>query len=284
MLSCVSYFDAGIDIEPDRFTDVLAISYRDSLYVIEELIDFPAMSQSSTSRPHTPPLPYSDSTGLRVPMRIRRLAGNIGKPGLALLRSPQNLEVAANDLQPDQWKLVSQRDFDGKLENNFGDISLHLTLTGAEEPLSRLSRGNRLVDALYIEAAVSVLCRGEWMADIDILDLYSDTRSELKFESRASWLTPRLLPSHCSHLTELRNDPGVATVTAIDNWYEFDDPPSNAAVVRARGNWSARLALAYMMKLKQMKAMISTDQLCWECVRDLALQLSIGLNEVMILL
>ena len=52
------------------------------------------------------------------------------------------------------------------------------------------------------------------------------------------------------------------------------DPPDNSYIVRAKGNWLARLAL-YSVAMQTLKPLIlaSTD-LCWFCVRQASKQLS----------
>lgn len=303
-LACVAYFDAGLDLEPREFSDVMAISYRDSIYVVDELLGFPQSDRDMMGH-----------NSRR--MLVTRLSGNIGKPGFAMMRSPQQLDVA-DGLAQEQWRLVNHAQFDGKIEDNFRDISLHLALTGAEEPLSKLSRGNRFVEALYVEAALSVLYRGEWVADIDVLEVYGVDQDEADMATHLDanadalhraeayrkhnhahtnqvaemigaqlghpLLALRFVASQCEHDEAVRRDPRIANITSIDNWFELVNPPANTAIVRARANWSARLALFSMIKQLGRDVLILGNQLCWECIRELAAQFNYDLCTLIILM
>lgn len=290
VLACLSYFDADIDLEAQVFEDVLALSYGDSLYVIEQLAKFPALrwSDGQVEAPTGTPGGSFDSA---THSHVRRLTGNIGKPGLALLRSPQDAESADASDFLSQWQLAAHSDFDGKHEDNFKDVSLHLTLTGDEESIGEVSRGNRIVRATYVEAAVSVIYQGEWVADIDVLDLYErdrdfslDSEDLAHYQHPPSWLSQRVAQAKCGHDSELSADSGVRNVTAIDNWYALLYPPGNTAVIRAKDNWIARLALACTLKKLGKNAVVLRGHLCWECVRDVVKRLSTKLADAIILL
>ena len=69
--ACVAMFDTShVDLDPDTFIDVMAISSGDALYVSGMLLNGP-------SQPLTGP-------------GIRCLVGNIGRPGMVLLLSPRD--------------------------------------------------------------------------------------------------------------------------------------------------------------------------------------------------
>jgi hypothetical protein len=81
-LSCIAMFETGfLNIEPSDLMNAMAISYGNSLYVSEFLF----------CDPFSPPLDHV----------IRRVIGNIGKPGLVLLLSPQAPKVGEAGL--DKW-------------------------------------------------------------------------------------------------------------------------------------------------------------------------------------
>ncbi|KAI9685627.1 MAG: hypothetical protein M1820_010777 [Bogoriella megaspora] len=110
-LACVTFFDSGyLSLEPELFNDVMAVSNGDTLYVSELLLADP-------SAPH--------SRGA-----LRCFTGNIGKPGIPLLLSSRDLLLREPEL--DAWKPVNHYDFDGEIQDNFRDTSLHLSLTGYE--------------------------------------------------------------------------------------------------------------------------------------------------------
>jgi hypothetical protein len=85
----------------------------------------------------------------------------------------------------EEWSLINHREFDGKLEGNFGNTSLQLSLAGYELPVTR-NHGSRVQEASHLEAVVSAHDQDEWVADVNILRNLSYI-----------WKTP---PS-CSHPT-----------------------------------------------------------------------------------
>jgi hypothetical protein len=92
--------------------------------------------------------------------------------------------------------MVNHQDFDGRWENNFRSTSMHLKLTGYEHYLNVGQHGSRYKEVLFAEAAVSVHCRGEWVADLNILSIYKEG------SYGGNWLTQRLLPRTCEHSLE----------------------------------------------------------------------------------
>jgi len=223
-------------------------------------------------------------------MGIRCLIGNIGKPGVALLLSPRELILPEPSLE--KWNMVNHVNFDGRLENNFKGTSLHLSLTGYEQGVNvAASRGRRDKEVFYVEAVVSAHDCGTWVGDLDILALYNYRHSNianfgvtmtstLKGEIRVE----RALPTSCSHSdSEKEDQPSSGELTAIDNWQEVLDPPLNMAVVRANGNWIARLALAAAMHGRGNGAIIASEKICWKCVGQQATLFGIKKEELLVL-
>ena len=166
--------------------------------------------------------------------------------------------------------MVNHTNFDGKIENNFKGTSLQLSLTGYE-PIVNIpdTQGRRYKEVAYVEAVVSTHDCGKWVGDIDVLSLYrnsssilSDFGSEvinaMKVETRAV----KALPAFCEHTeSEKNNYSNFRNLTSIDNWPEFLDPPPNPAIIRANGNWIARLALAAAMQGREDSAVWGSEQI-----------------------
>lgn len=85
-ISCIAWFESGrMEISPRSFSNVMAISSGDSLYVAAQLLCDPAANIK--------------------PYEIHRVVGNIGRAGLAFLIPPQNPMVRTADY--DSWKMVN---------------------------------------------------------------------------------------------------------------------------------------------------------------------------------
>lgn len=122
--SCIAFLESGsFDFVPHFLEQVMAISIGDSLYVAAPLLSDPAASLA--------------------PYELRRVIGNIGRAGLALLIPPKNPLVRSPD--SGMWSVVNHEMFDGKLEDNFTSTSLHLGFTGYEFPVMDGEHGGRFV-------------------------------------------------------------------------------------------------------------------------------------------
>ena len=240
--ACVAMFDTGcLDLDLNVFDEVIAVSSANNIYASEILSGDPW--QLSTSN-------------------LRHVTGNVGKPGLALLLSPGDTILREPDLET--WELVNHVPYDGKCEDNFKATSLHLSLTGYEQPLNTGEQGRRDKEAYYIEAVVSAYDRGTWVADLDLL--YFVRRFGAGWYNGSAFAR---LPNFCAHDAALgKNTSAFAKLTSIDNWYEFQDAPKNAAVIRASRNWVARLALAATHFDKGYILIIAFEDICWACVQE----------------
>lgn len=234
-LACAALFDTGyLDLQPEDLEGVLAISSANSIYASEFLFCDPS----------------------HIPRRnhLRHVIGNVGKPGLALLLSPRETILREPDL--DTWQLVNHAKFDGSFEDNFASTTLHLSLTGYEQRLNTSRYQKRDKEAFYLEAVVQAYDKGTWVADLDLLHL-----------ERGEFL--RLDPE-CLHDISAQQDSSVFPgLTSVDNWFEYLDRPPNMAVIRASGNWVARLALAAIPLASKEALLIGTKKICWACLADL---------------
>ncbi|KAI9682572.1 MAG: hypothetical protein M1822_006870 [Bathelium mastoideum] len=263
-MACVALFDTGyLNLAPDNFRNIIAISAGDTLYVSEAFLD--------------DPIDFCHGRFLRC------FTGNVGKPGVALLMSPSNLVFREPELE--KWRQVNHYDFEGQSQNSFQSTSLHISLTGYELALNTGAQGLRDEEVVYVEASVSIHEEGEWVGDIDILSLYkfndiltappSHEFQQLIYEG---WLREHVLPAQCAHSEGEKKDRSRwVKVVSIDSWIEYLDTPLKSCVIRAKGNWTARLAFAAAMRGREENALIAAGEICWACVHEVSQQL--GLNE-----
>ncbi|KAJ9630131.1 hypothetical protein H2204_008636 [Knufia peltigerae] len=194
----------------------------------------------------------------RVPDHaIRRIVGNLGKPGISILVSPRNLKVKE---RTDDFRAVEHAQYDTVRSDSFPGVSLHLSLTEWCMAVATLDHvyGHIDRDIFLIEAAISVHDKGRWYADIDILDdVYSFNLPVLK--------------GHCRCGNPTKSPPRA--YTSIDTFDELLDPPESVGIVRAHKNWPARLAAACIVRQR-----LNTDGAfflsckdieCWTCLERL---------------
>ena len=237
-LACVSLFDTGyIDLQVEDLKDVLAISSANSIYASALLFCDPG---------HRPPGHH-----------LRHVIGNVGKPGLALLLSSRDTILREPDLET--WQLVNHARFDGCFDDNFSSTTLHLSLTGYEQRLNTSRYGCRDKEAFYLETVVSAYDKGTWAADLDLLHLVHG---------------PFLrIDASCGHDSHTGSDSSIFPgLTSIDNWHEYLDRPPNTAVIRASGNWVARLAFAAIPLPNKEALVVASETICWRCLMDKLLE------------
>lgn len=206
----------GFDLSPNILDRVMAFSTGDSIYVAASILCDPAIV----------PKPYE----------IRRIVGNIGRAGLAFLIPPTSPRIKRLGLE--SYQVINHHPYNGKLEDNFRSTSLHLGFSGYEFPLDISDHGGRNREAFFIESLISVHDRGEWVADLDTISM-----NDSAFLHRS----PDSDQTSCGCANYAASDyHGLPTfpLVAIDTWEELLEKPLEAAVVRARGNWLARLAAA----------------------------------------
>jgi hypothetical protein len=230
-LTVVAFFETGeIQLEPQKLEGVLALSHNNSIFVASQMLEDP----TETTSKHL----------------IKRLTGNIGKPGFALLIPPHDPRMRKYDFNK---YIVEYEPFNGDLVDSFSATSLHLSLTGYELPLDVEPRGNRDSEAYFVETNVSVYDGGEWVGDIDIM---SAQKTWPHFED-------------CGHDVEQRKRRVhlPKNMQTVDSWKAFLDAPVGAGVFRAFGNPMARLAAATLATQKGYKFHILGPNGCWACVQ-----------------
>ncbi|KAL8791858.1 MAG: hypothetical protein Q9195_005520 [Heterodermia aff. obscurata] len=202
--SCIILFETGrIDVDPENLEGAMAISHSDSIFVAQKVIN--------------------DPSDLDMIFPVRRIVGNVGKPGLVILIPPQAPEVRERSLG--DWRIVNHAPFDGKYEDNFKSTSLHLAFTGYVLPVDVGERGSLTHEAYLVETVISVYEAGEWVADLDVLKAI-----------------PHYKHGWAEHAKTAKKIP-LPPLVSIDNWQEILDNPESSAVVRACGNEQARLAV-----------------------------------------
>lgn len=236
LMAAIVMLDTGcLDIGPESFHKVFAISSGSLLYVAA-----PLLSDPTTFSSH-----HQD--GIRV------IVGNVGRPGITLLVAPHLPEVRVAD--PEKWKLVNHAEFDGRLEDAFQGTSLHLRFTGSNVPFYRGSNSSRFTETSYAEAVVAVHEHGKWVADVDILDPIRSIKC----------LSPDEACKGCSDTVS-----SDFTCTAIENWEEILDPPQSGlnalAVFKTHGNWQARLAAFAICARLGHEILLSHEHACWNCI------------------
>lgn len=234
--SCIAHFDSGsLHLLPEDFNDTLAIASGNSIYVMGELV--------------TDPFDSIDGADMK------RIVGNIGRPGLSILIAPMYPRIRS---MAEEYTLVNHFLYDGRRENNFRGTSLHLSFTDWSMPLETRGVLTRTIDqdAYLIESVISVKDSGRWVADLDILCI---DFAELKIlESEGS------CPGH----NDKRSDHDY---TSIDNWEELLDGPNTVGIFRAHGNWAARLAAVSILCQKDQAhsiGMLSPTKFCLDCLSE----------------
>ena len=155
---------------------------------------------------------------------------------------------------PSAWRMVNHKEFDGKLEDTFQDITLHLRFTGYELPIDidAQKRGHQYTDAFLAEAVVSAHSAGNWVSDLNLSSLTS--RNLLRVAPRPS----------CQPQASPASKPDCDLVS-IENWEELLDPPVIPGVFKAHGNWQARLAAVCMSVQLRYQTFLFGNHGCWHC-------------------
>ncbi|KAL8636964.1 MAG: hypothetical protein Q9226_009180 [Calogaya cf. arnoldii] len=240
-------FDTGIsNFDPTGLSDVFAISSGNSMYVAAPLLCDPYEKAGETE--------------------IRHVAGNIGRPGLSMLVPPPEPKI--HKLPPGTWDQLNFLRFEGKLENSFMRTSIHLSLTAYEMPFPDQLTDEHIIDqsATLVETLVSVFDGERWVADLDVLTaLGSDmvTRFACKNNPAMSGVS-RVCHGSFDQVFQNAN-----SMVSVDNWEEFLDQSEDAIkIVRAHGNWLARLAFVVASVQQRRRPLILPPDICWSCFKE----------------
>ncbi|KAI1328451.1 hypothetical protein F5Y16DRAFT_154986 [Xylariaceae sp. FL0255] len=235
---CIAMFESGrSSIKKEHLGDVLALCSEDSIFVAGIMLSDPAAS--STSGP-----------------QIRHLVGSIGQAGLVFLVSPLNPRIRPIGYNPNS---VCHNQYDGKREDKFESVSLHLSFTEWKMPLDWEGTGEIDQEVFLLESVLSVMDSGQWIGDLNVLALEKNPIHVFETE--------------CKGLCE-SGDRGTEKIHAgelisLDTWEELLDLPPSVGVFRSRSNWVARLAAASILcqqKKVDSAIVIGGQEFCWNCL------------------
>lgn len=197
---------------------------------------------------------------------LKRVLGNVGRPGITMLVPPEN--PVMREVNPSSWKFIENNPFNFCAENHFEETSLHLRFTEYYVPIVDTIRHEQDMEVFFLESVVSIYDRGKWVGDIDILRALDDL-------SISRMMSPKCWdPSHRdADLVSKAPDPDT---TSIECWDEIIDLPPASVVVRANGNWVARLAITSVLSQKLTSQSSQSIQstvtvqvcpagFCWHC-------------------
>ncbi|KAL8867389.1 MAG: hypothetical protein Q9198_008533 [Flavoplaca austrocitrina] len=243
IFACIAMLDTGTsNFDPKGLNNVFAISSGNSIYIAGPLL--------------------CDPYEIGDRFEVRHIAGNIGRPGLCLLVPPPNPKI--RKLGPGTWNQLNYAPFDGKQENSFSQTSIHLSFTAYELPLQTETTDQHIIDrpARFVETLVSVYEGGNWVADLDIM---SALQSNLV--SRFVCKEVRMGRSCGCHQSFIEVFGVAHAMVSIDNWEEFlEQSESSDKVVRAHGNWLARLAFTVTTVQQGRPLILLPDDVCWTCL------------------
>lgn len=152
------------------------------------------------------------------------------------------------EIEPGSWKLINNTKFNNLEEDHFRRTSLHLSFTNFYRPLDLSLRGEQDIRVGLLECITSVHDAGKWVADVDIL---------------ATVRSPKIIRiSDQQHMCGSSDDSHSKEIISLENWDEILDMPGSISVIRARGNSSARLAVASVLAQLQSKELTRKIWIC----------------------
>ena len=232
--ACIASLESGIlNLDPSNLTLTFAMCSENSIYVAGTFL--------------------SDPFDVVADYDVRRIVGNIGHSGVCMLVAPQGPKIRPLS---DKFNMVNHAPYDLKREDNFKGTSLHLSFTEWILPMD--TEGTRTIDqdVYFVESVVSVMDRGEWVADLDVLCV--------DFESLRRFDTDSKCPGNHDETT-------VYDYTSLDSWEELLDGPQTVGVFRAHGNWAARLAAVSIISQKGQAHCIGVfgpKKTCLKCMEN----------------
>ena len=229
--ACIAFFESGnINLSNDGLDNVMAMSSGDSLFIANALLSDPATVVRSN---------------------VRRIRGNVGKAGIALLVPPQ--QVMTRKPEARDWNFLDYDTFDGVITDSFKATTLHMSFTDFILPIDVGTR-IRDVEVYFLETVISVHDKGEWIGDLDIIPIATNPLL-------------RVLPSGTTckqHKAKNINIEDLELIN-VDSWKEFFDRPEEPIVFRAKGNWMARLAASSISVTQGHLTLMFGEYVCWGC-------------------
>lgn len=249
--ACIAMMETGsYNLNPAELQSVFALCSAESLYIATALLQDPAASG-----------PDGDSC------LVRRYTGSIGRAGMAFLVPPKEPETRSYD-HVDEWYRCDHKKFDGVMEDHFTSTSLHLSFSQASQAINIDFSGGRDVEAYFLETLISVYDKEAWVAELDVLGAM-----------KSQGLVRRFLkadPCTCSAT-------GEYSLIAVDSYPEMFIPPRDWGVIRAEGNWQARLAAASICLAAGYKVVLKPKHTCWICLQKGIRPIANGHSKLMII-
>ncbi|KAL4743798.1 hypothetical protein BDV11DRAFT_201663 [Aspergillus similis] len=244
--ACIILFESGqYDIPPFKLTSVMAISSNDSLFIAAPMLCSPA------EEPHM--------------HEIHHVTGNIGRGGMALLIPPAAPRIRESTV--DTWNVCNHDSWDGKYVDYFDSTSLHLSYTGYNIPLDVGTRGAQDWEIYMLESVVSVHERGEWVADLDVLEtLQSSLLFRIPDGHEQSSLSEKHICKHDHDRKERESSSDPSRLVALQNWAEYLTRPELPSIVVASSNWQAQLAATAITIVQGGVAYVVKEDACCDCV------------------
>ncbi|KAI5464116.1 hypothetical protein BGZ63DRAFT_401095 [Mariannaea sp. PMI_226] len=235
VFAAVAMFESGfLNIDTEQLSEVVALCSEDSIFVSGILLSDP----------------MTNSLGINM----RHLVGNIGQAGMVFMVAPMNPQIRPPNYDP---RVVRQHTYDGKCTDKFKGTSLHLSFTNWKFALDWNNTGEIDQQVFLMESVISVQDKGQWVADIDVLEL---ERSEFK-----------VIQFQCDCHRDA-SPPASEDILSLESWEEILDPPPSVGVIRSNRNWVARLAAITILAQKSHEnavVLLGNEPICWSCLEDL---------------
>lgn len=158
------------------------------------------------------------------------------------------------------WRVIGTSEFDGLAEDGFSQTSMHLSFTEYYVPLVKSTNGQVQNNQVhFLESVVSIHHAGQWIGDVDLQKCLAST-----------CLTREpLLSCRAGHSVF-----SVKGIRSIESWEDVIEPPPGDSVVRAHGNWVARLATtAVSIHVREAAGggisrgvVVYSNDSCWNCI------------------
>jgi hypothetical protein len=254
--ACIVFFESGsYDISAKGLKNVMAVSCGDSIYAAASLLSDPDTTSNI--------------------FEVKRIIGNIGRPGIALLVPPTNSQIRQSRMG--KYYLVKHEVFDGQLTDEFPKTQVELSFTGYEQSVDIGSHGACDTTVYILEARIRVYDAGSWVGDLNVLAALDSpllkrlqcscsAHSCTKIDMGQKGCEPRQTGEE--ERAKLGKNTMTARVISIDCWEEFLQRPFQAGIVRAHGNWLARLAATSLSVQQNYTTLVLPRNICWSCVRD----------------
>jgi hypothetical protein len=244
--ACIAMFESGTcNLDPSAVSESFAMSSGNSLYVAAALLCDPFEQPNDTE--------------------IRRVIGNIGRPGITFLISPPQVKIREAD--PEKWMAINHNPFNGKLEDHFQTTSIHLSFTEYEIPLVTEEKSQHLIDrgVVLVETLISVYDGGTWVAELDIVQGLMNQIGMRRGSHVADTHYELVAGKKITYQKACQINPQLAA-TSVENWDELIEAPRQGVIaIRAHGNWLARLAVTALCTDLQWAPIVLPKDPCWTC-------------------